>query len=201
MLQSHQSTPIREMVIFSGSMPDRHLMVDIETLDIQPSAAILQIGAVVFDPRGEDYQETFSLTIDEKSNRFHGRTVSDATLEWWSQQPSEARRRVFGGPHTELSDAMRSFTGWINALAPTCTRIWAQDPDFDVAILAHCCRMLDIIWPFKFWETRSCRTVKELAYPEGNFPGIAMDGFKHEALADAKVQVIAVQHSYHVLKA
>lgn len=189
------------MVIRFMSMPDRHLCVDIETLDTSITAAIVAIGAVAFDPRGEGYQETFSLTIDEKSNRWHGRTVSDATVEWWSQQPSEARERVFGGPHTELCDAMRSFTSWINALAPTCTRIWAQDPDFDVSILAHCCRMLDIIWPFKFWETRSCRTVKELAYPEGNFPRVAMDGFKHEALADAKAQVIAVQHSYYVLGA
>jgi hypothetical protein len=182
-------------------MPDRHCMVDIETLDTQISAAIVSIGAVVFDPRGEDYQETFSLTIDEKSNRWHGRTVSDATLEWWAQQPSEARERTFGGPHTELSTAMRSFTGWLNALSPTCTRIWAQDPDFDVAILAHCCRMLDIIWPFKFWESRSCRTAKELAYPEGNFPPVAMNGYKHDALADAKAQVIAVQHSFYVLDA
>jgi hypothetical protein len=61
-------------------------MVDIETLDTQISAAIVSIGAVVFDPRGEDYQETFSLTIDEKSNRWHGRTVSDATLEWWAHE-------------------------------------------------------------------------------------------------------------------
>jgi DNA polymerase III epsilon subunit-like protein len=71
-------------------MPDRHVMVDLETLDTQISAAIVSIGAVVFDPRGEDYQETFSLTIDEKSNRWHGRTVSDATLEWWAQ-PVSAR--------------------------------------------------------------------------------------------------------------
>ena len=176
-------------------------MVDIETLDVHQSAAIVAIGAVVFDPRGETYQETFSLTIDEKSNRWHGRTVSNATLEWWSQQPSEARDAVFGGPHTELSTAMRSFTSWLNALSPTCTRIWAQDPDFDVNILAHCCRMLGIVWPFKFWENRSCRTIKELTYPEGDFPPIAMEGHKHEALADAKAQVIAVQHCYWMLDA
>jgi hypothetical protein len=182
-------------------MPDRHLMVDIETLDVSISAAIVSVGAVVFDPRGIDYQETFSLTIDEKSNRFHGRSVSDATLTWWAQQPSEARERTFGGPHTELSSAMRSFTSWINRLAPTCTRIWAQDPDFDVKILDHCCRSLNIIWPFRFWECRSVRTAKELAYPNGDFPVIAMDGAKHDALSDAKAQVIAVQHSFWVLSA
>jgi hypothetical protein len=66
-------------------MPDRHLMVDIETLDTQISAAIVSIGAVVFDPRGEDYQETFSLTIVESmaraySFRCNARMVVSAAL-------------------------------------------------------------------------------------------------------------------------
>ena len=176
-------------------------MIDIETLDTALTAAIVSVGAVVFDPRGEDIQESFSLTIDEKSNRFHGRTVSDSTIAWWAQQSSEAQEATFGGPHTELTDAMRSLTTWINRLQPTCTRVWAQDPDFDVSILAHCCQGLRIIWPFKFWENRSVRTVKELAYPNGDFPPIAMDGAKHDALADAKAQVIAVQHGFWILGA
>jgi hypothetical protein len=182
-------------------MPDRHLMVDLETLDTSVSAAIVSIGAVVFDPRGTEIQDEFSLTIDQDSNVFHKRSISEATIEWWAQQSSEARERTFGGPHTELSDAMRSFTTWINRLAPTCTRIWAQDPDFDISILAHCCRGLNIIWPFKFWEGRSVRTIKELAYPDGDFPRIQLNGAKHDALTDAKAQVIAVQHSFYVLGA
>lgn len=182
-------------------MPDRHLCVDLETLDVDISAAIVSIGAVAFDPRGNglDEAEYYQITIDQRSNEFHGRSVSQNTLDWWAMQSTEAKARTFNGPHTELSTALRDFTRWINELVPTCTRVWAKDPDFDVKILQHACNTLGLIWPFKFWESRSCRTAIELAYPEGDFPAMAVDGPKHDALADAKIQALEVQHVYHKL--
>ena len=39
----------------------------------------------------------------------------------------------------------------------------------------------------------------EAAYPEGDFPEMAIDGPKHDALVDAKLQVLEIQHCYHVL--
>ena len=182
-------------------MPDRHLMIDIETLDTEVSAAIVSVAAMTFDPRGEgiDDEQTFSLTIDQRSNEAHGRSVSQGTLNWWAAQSPEAWDATFGGPHVELSSALRQFTRWINKLSPTCTRVWAKDPDFDVNILRHACVGLNLIWPFKFWEGRSCRTAIELAYPEGSFPHIATDGPAHDAIVDVKKQIIEIQHAYHVL--
>jgi hypothetical protein len=182
-------------------MPDRFLMVDLETLDTQQSAAIVSIGAIVFDPRANGIQDEhhFSVTIDQKSNEAHGRTVSQDTLDWWSVQSQEAQDNTFNGPHTEFSTAIRFFCHWVNGLQPTCTRIWAKDPDFDVAILRHACQKLNLFFPFKFWEARSCRTAMEMAYPEGDFPQMAMDGPKHDSLADAKLQAMEIQHAYFVL--
>jgi hypothetical protein len=40
----------------------------------------------------------------------------------------------------------------------------------------------------------------ELAYPEGDFPWVHMDGPAHDALADAKKQAVEIQHVYHVLE-
>lgn len=191
-----------DLDVISQSMPDRHMMIDIETLDTDVTAAIVSIAAVTFNPRGNgsEREDKFRLTIDERSNRFHGRTVSDATVAWWETQSLEAKHATFGGPHTELSSALRQFTRWINELRPTCTRVWAKDPDFDISILRHACQSLNLIWPFKFWENRSCRTAMELAYPEGNFPHVVMDGPAHDSLADAQKQVIEIQHVYHVLR-
>lgn len=187
--------------LYSRSMPDRHMMVDIETLDTAVSAAIVAIGAVTFDPRGDGItkEDLFHCTIDTKSNVAHGRTVSEATMNWWEIQSEEAKKAVFDGPHTELSTAIRQFCQWINSLQPTCTRIWAKDPDFDIMILKNACEKLNIMWPFKFWESRSCRTAMEMAYPEGDFPQLLMDGPKHDAIADAKVQCLEIQHAYYVL--
>lgn len=176
-------------------------MVDIETLDTDITAAIVSIGAVTFNPRDAtiEHEEQFQLTIDSRSNHFHGRTTSQATLDWWAMQNVEAKAATFDGPHTELSDALRQFTRWINMLNPTCTRVWAKDPDFDISILKHACEHLSILWPFKFWESRSCRTAIEMAYPKGEFPVIEIDGPKHHAIADAKKQALEIQHAYFVL--
>jgi len=191
-----------ELPLYFWLMPDRHLMIDIETLDTANTAAILSIAAVAFDPRGASVrdEDCFRITINRHSNEFYGRTVSASTLAWWAQQSDEAKAATFDGPSVDLMVAMLDFTQWVNRLRPTCTRVWAKDPDFDVAILRNACEMLNLMWPFKFWEGRSCRTAMELAYSEGDFPPIIMDGPAHDALADAKKQVIEIQHAYHVLR-
>lgn len=187
--------------LLSLPMPDRHLMVDIETLDTEITAVILAIGAVAFNPNIPPHEGTseheFSCTINKKHQ--HGRTISDDTVAWWDQQSLEAREAVFGGPHEHLVTALRNFTAWINELRPTCTRIWAKSPDFDCAILRNACEQAGIMWPFKFWETRCVRTVLDMAYPEGDFPHVDIPGAKHDALVDAKVQAVEIQHAYHVL--
>ena len=39
----------------------------------------------------------------------------------------------------------------------------------------------------------------ELAYPLGDFPAVDVDGALHDALVDAKKQVVEVQHAFHIL--
>jgi len=181
-------------------MPERHLMIDIETLDTSITAAILAIGAVVFNPRGESFEEeTFLVTVSRKSNQAHGRSVSASTIAWWAMQEQAAQDAVFNGPHIPLNLALAEFVRWVNRLTPTCTKIWAKSPDFDCSILIHACKEQGIYWPFRFWESRCVRTIMDLAYPEGEFPAIAVEGPKHDALVDAKVQSLQVQHCYYVL--
>lgn len=185
----------------SGSMPDRHLMVDIETLDVEPTAAVVALAAVVFDPRSTTDDNEFAVTISKRSNIDQGRSVSQSTLEWWNAQDLAAKAAVFNNPNqTDLRSAMVRFASWCNRLRPTCTRIWAKDPDFDVVILRETFKTLGIFWPFKFWEARSCRTAMEMAYPEGDFPMVEVDGPLHDPLVDCKKQVLEIQHAYHILK-
>jgi len=183
--------------LFSPSMPDRHIMLDIETYDIEITAQILSVAFVVFDPRGENFGDNYSTTINYESQQ--DRTVSKETVAFWAQQSEEARIATFGGAQLPLSLALTNMVHWLNRLKPTATRIWAKSPDFDCSTLRHACNQNKIIWPFKFWETRCCRTMMELAYPEGDFPALLMDGPKHDSLADAKVQVLEIQHAYYVL--
>ena len=74
-----------------------HGMVDIETMGTDPKAAVITIGACIFDPFGADTEDTistdqrFSTTISFQDNQKHGRTFDADTLAWWLRQSKEAQ--------------------------------------------------------------------------------------------------------------
>ena len=193
-----------------GLMPDRACMVDIETLSTMPNAAIITIGAVLFDPRGEDTEETLREhamlfgPISFESNEAEGRHISASTMGWWLKQSQEAQAGLFEGDVVPLRAALERFRQWVNNASPVPTRFWAKDPTFDGVILEDAFRSMGMMWPFKFWETRSVRTCMELAYPpgglRGDFPQIGV-GVAHNAVDDSIRQCLSVQHAHHVLDA
>jgi inhibitor of KinA sporulation pathway (predicted exonuclease) len=111
---------------------------------------------------------------------------------------------MFEGNIINLRPALEQFRQFIANAKPRPTRIWSKDPDFDVVILKHAMQQMDMMWPFQFWESRSVRTIMELAYPpgglKGDFPTIGT-GVAHDAVDDSIRQVLAVQHSHKVLDA
>jgi len=193
-----------------GLMPDRACMVDIETLSTLPNAAIITIGAVLFDPRGEDTEETLREhamlfgPISFESNEAEGRHISASTMAWWLKQSPEAQAGLFEGDVVPLRAALERFRQWVNNASPAPTRFWAKDPTFDGVILEDAFRSMGLMWPFKFWETRSVRTCMELAYPpgglRGDFPQIGV-GVAHNAVDDSIRQCLSIQHAHHVLDA
>jgi hypothetical protein len=70
------------------------IMIDMETLDVLPTATILTIGAVKFDPFGDELaepsMEKFYVKVDVDSCDRLGCTISQDTLNWWSNQSKEA---------------------------------------------------------------------------------------------------------------
>jgi len=183
-------------------MADTHLMIDIETMDVEPTAAIVSIGAVIFDPRGDDNVDTlsnnFEIRISLDSNQRADRSFSASTMVWWMNQSEEARQATFMGDTVPLGIGLQNFSSWINRQKPKASRVWAKSPDFDCKILEHAFKNENLIWPFKFWESRCVRTALELAFSDGDFPNVVA-GTAHDALADAKKQVIQIQHCYHIL--
>lgn len=182
-------------------------MVDIETMSTSKDAAILTIGAVKFDPytlnRSDDFIEGNHIElfgpISLDSNEKYGRHMSASTITWWFQQTREAQQAMFSGKGIALQQALYNFRRWImDSDDPAPNRIWAKDPDFDCTILISAMNAVNEHWPFKFWESRSVRTVTELAYPNGDEPEIRI-GTHHNALDDAISQVLMVQHCIHQL--
>lgn len=175
-----------------------HLMVDIETMSTRQDAAILSIGAVLFDPNGDSIDETrtFNQTIGIESNEAEGRHFSGATIAWWLKQSQEARKALLTDT-LPLGTALTKFKTWIARNTPTL--VWANSPSFDVAILKHAFAQQKMHWPFAYWAERDVRTLKDAAYPNGDAPAIT-HGTAHGALDDAIKQALLVQRCHYALR-
>lgn len=120
----------------------KHIMVDLETLSTEANAVILSIGAVWFDPHGQQFTLTegdlllgpdgearegvswpydlfpmcFERSIDIQSSIDLGRSVSGSTIKWWCDQTPEARKAAFAGEST-LREALNDFADFVKMVA------------------------------------------------------------------------------------
>lgn len=187
-------------------------MVDLETLGNKPGCSIISIGAVMFDEDTGQLGATFYVTISRESNIRYGLVEDEATLKWWGEQSSEARTLLnevrMGG--TPLPQALAMFTeflvttqytDWVYKDQMTLEKskimdrltMWGNGADFDNAILAVAYDKVNGVPPWKFWNNRCYRTLKNL-YPRQK---LARVGVHHNALDDAKTQA---RHAIYLLR-
>jgi hypothetical protein len=172
------------------------LMIDLETLDILPSATILTIGAVKFDPFGDDVNEQkcerFYVKVDIDSCDQLGCTISQSTLDWWASQSKEAQEEAFS------PDGRISITEAMNQLYKFCwgaKRVWSHGAGFDVIICEHLFRKIGKAIPWSFWEVRDTRTLFDLGINPNRPPVL-----KHHALEDAWNQAVGVQNVFKIIR-
>lgn len=179
-------------------------MVDIETMGTSPDAAIITIGACIFDPYGNDTEDSipnehkFSVTISFKDNQANGRIFDADTIAWWLTQSKEAQGGLQAGDITNIRKALTMYNQFFGSQQFRINRIWAKSPDFDVVILRNALKSQNMMDLFKFWEPRCVRTLTEAAYPNGDQPTIGV-GVAHNALDDAIRQALMVQHCNNVI--
>jgi 3' exoribonuclease, RNase T-like len=164
------------------------VMFDLETLDVKPSAVILSLGAVKFDPREKGIDPnapklSLRISVDEQS--LLGRSISESTLEWWSTQSKEAQEAAFSDegriPLVEAVDHFHKFV-WNS------DRIWSQG-SFDVNIMEHLYTSLNRPYAWQYWQVRDSRTLFD--FIDGN-----LDRTKHhDAVEDAISQAEGVQRA------
>ncbi|CAI0727733.1 Uncharacterised protein [Serratia quinivorans] len=165
-----------------------HLMLDIETLDIKPSAVILVVAAVFFDPQTGQLGAEFENAVSSQKDQ-PGRTISLDTVAWWAKQSDEARKLAFGGTES-LKRALTNLSRFIHMNSTDKVKVWGNGKEFDCAILEHAFQQLEMPCPWKFWDTQDVRTVITLAEILGFNPKKerAFEGTPHRALDDAKHQ-------------
>ncbi len=172
---------------------DRDIMVDLETLDTNPNAAILTVAGIRFnnnkdysavtDPYELDY---FYARVDlEQPNR----TISDDTMNWWAQQASEIREEAFSEEDRyKLEDVMLAFNEW----AQGGDRYWANGSAFDFPILEDANKQLNLRNSWQFWQVRDARTIYNMV-PDHTVPTNA----KHHALYDCLNQIVRLNDCFN----
>lgn len=160
-----------------------NVMLDLETLGTGTDAAILSIGAVMFDEYGTGAE--FYATIDAQSAVDSGGTITVATVAWWAQQGAKARE-LFAGKNPDISNVLIRFTDWCAKQADTRSLVvWANAPTFDCVILRSAYQRENFRTPWMFYNERCFRTMKNLYDVPHKFTGTA-----HNAVDDARSQAL-----------
>lgn len=188
----------------------KHVMIDLETLSLQPNAAIIEIAAKEFNPVKEIEvpNNTFHEFVDSTSCAMHGMDFDKATIEWWSQQELPLKKHF----DTFISDypigyALNELTDYLHATAPDGDMmLWSQGADFDIAILRSAYRnVLGKELPVKYRNVRDARTyfleLVKVLQPEAKNPYelVKIEGSKHTAEGDVDWSIKAVQYATDLL--
>jgi DNA polymerase III epsilon subunit-like protein len=173
----------------------QHISIDLETLGTVADAVILSIGAVRFDPFSDAIDDNgFYASISIESNLDANRRIQEDTLLWWMKQ-SAAAQNVFFEPKNALENALIDFSEWVGH-DQHC--MWSNGADFDLPMLAHAFTQHKLTIPWKHWNSRCVRTVKELPLAKG--VTVPRTGTHHNALYDAIYQAKLVQAITKVMK-
>ena len=155
------------------------VMIDIEGLATGPETTILTIAAQEFDPLERDqFGRDYYVRVDLESQE--GRTIEQGTIEWWATQPSAVRDEAF----SELNRVpLREALQGLHRMVWHARRVWAQGPTYDMNILEHAFKSLQMPLPWKYYAVRDSRTVFALCPNLEKYPA------SHHALEDCRRQV------------
>jgi exodeoxyribonuclease VIII len=167
------------------------LMIDLETMATGPSATVLTLGAVTFNPWGNGYSDKLYFRVDIDDQDALGREVDPNTLDWWSKQDPAIMEEAFSpDDRIPLKEAVDRF----HKFAWGCDTFWSHGATFDLMIMENLYRQLGKPLPWNFWQLRCTRTLFDLGWdpdmPKAN---------KHNALEDAIRQAAGVQNIYRKL--
>ena len=176
----------------------REVMLDLETMSLQPNASVIAIGACTFDMKSLTIGERFYCNVDHVSCQEVGLHLDADTVMWWLSQSEDARKSVTTGQRIALPAALQGFANWLEASTlPVKERcIWGNGANFDPVVLEQAYAACGYEVPWAFWGVRCFRTLKNL-WP--HIEPAKRTGTHHNALADAVYQAKLVQGMYKAM--
>lgn len=168
----------------------KHIMLDFETLDTAPTAAVLSFGAVKFDPFTGQTSEQFYCNFSLEDCLAYNRTISPSTLMWWMSQSEAARNMVFDQTRAlSLDGFTTAFSKWCGP-AHDIEGVWANGSDFDLPIVKSIYDDVAKALPWEYFKHRDQRTLRSLNPMASKLAkSVKFDGVKHNPLDDCLHQV------------
>ena len=160
------------------------VMLDLETMGNGPLAAIAAIGAVEFDTDTGAIGRKFYAPVSLESSVAAGGVIDASTVVWWMQQDLAARK-LFSEKGQNIAEALQAFSTWVAQCGDADdVHVWGNGAAFDNVILASAYRRLSLSLPWRFWNDRCYRTMRD------QFPGVELQrvGTYHNAVDDAESQ-------------
>lgn len=159
-----------------------HYMIDTETLGLGPSAKILSVGIVHFNPLAMTETQSYlrGIYLEPDISAQVQRTAEVSTVAWWESQDKDLIPRGTMDPglvcqqiETFLKQGQKS------------PMLWAQGTDFDIPKFeSFISDYLTYKFPWKYNSKRDLRTLisvcQHIEWPENSQ--------KHNAYADAVCQ-------------
>lgn len=175
-------------------------MIDLETLGAgQVNVPVIGIGAVFFDPDSGELGAEFDAAISMEGAVNFAKPTG-GTIKWWMQQSDAARKVAIRGEEDPRAAFERLYKFCCGGSGIWKNQVWGNGSSFDISILEYAFpRIIGKDAPWKFWNVRDCRTMKELC--EGRFQlGDKFEGTAHVALDDAKHQAKWVSRGWQFLR-
>ena len=166
-----------------------NIMLDLETMGSGSNAAIVSIGACMFDPVTGEIGETCELVISLNSSSHYGE-IDAGTVLWWMKQDQDAREVLLQKEALTLKDALTSFKAWLEVHIPEWKSrvIWGNGCTFDNVILANAYKATRMRQPWPYSGDRDVRTLVDLGRTLLNFDpkkDMPFTGVRHCAIDDA----------------
>jgi len=172
----------------------KNVMVDLETMATGYRAAIVSIGAVVFDVVDGSLGDRFYETINLSTCQSAGQSIDASTVLWWLVQDRGAQSELIHGK-MGLEVALREFARWL----PNKSCVWGNGSNFDNRILREAYELIGRTCPWHYRDDRDMRTLFAFAKTFGVKSEILFTGMKHNALDDAEHQAEIVCDIYQQL--
>ena len=171
-----------------------HVMIDLETLGMEPNGVFTAIGACIFDPETGEIGKTFHAHVNMESSCRAGRTFTPNTIQWWMSQSKEAQKEV-----SQVGEPLESVLDKFTEFLPTNPKVWGNGPTLDIVQLETAYGGFRM-YPWQFYNVRCVRTITDLCKGKIDRDLIPFVGEKHNALSDAIHQAKYVSLMWQFLK-